>query len=241
MSSNSDEESLRFEDLRDDDESSLESSIASCPEEQSNSNLGDCESTVRESSLGSLWADSSVESPLLSDVECSGSQEEGAVTFEQDSAGFSLNSSCEVDLPEFAMERRQLVMIADHSRETTCISLESEDSGDNFGSSSDFGVLLHLPPSPIILERTKNHMTVQVFGTLGSAPGVKGRSNNNVGADTINFDKQFDVLHAIACPVQCLRYDGFMNEQVSHNSSEIQKDVAAGNCSSSIIESTHFR
>jgi hypothetical protein len=213
----SDEASLGFDDLGDDDESSLESSLASCPEEQQlNSNLEDSESsTVRErSSLGNLWSDSSVESPLLSDV---GSQRE--ITFED--SGFSLNSSsCEVNLPDFAMERRQqeeLIKITEHSRETTDISLESEDSsGSEFGSSSDFNVL-HLPPP----SRTKNRHMVQ---------GEDERSNNNLlGADAINFDKQFDVLH-IACPIQYLRYDGFMNE-VSHNSSEIQQDAGNGNSS----------
>lgn len=198
----SDEESLGFEDLGDDDESSLESSLASCQEEQPTSHSGDFESIVRERrSLDSLGADSSVESPLPSDSECCGSQR--VVTFED--LGFSLNSSCEVNYlpPDFATERGlQLVQITEHSRGMTYISIDSKDSGDEeeFGSSSDFGVL-HLLPQP---STTKNQM-LKVLLMPGStstsaAPEVDERSCSNLGADAINFDKQFDILH-IACPI----------------------------------------
>jgi hypothetical protein len=170
-----------------------------------------------------MWADNSVESPLPSDFEGSGSQR--AVAFED--SGFSINSGCELKLLDFAMERRQLLKITEHSRETTYVSLDSEDSANEFGSSSDFGVL-HLP----LPSRTNNHM-VQVFGTPDSVPGVDELSNNNSGADLFNFGEQFELLH-IACPIQDLRYASSMNE-ASNNSSEIQQD---GNGSASIIAST---
>lgn len=239
---NSDEESLGLEDLGDHDESSLESSLASCQEEQPASNSEDSESTVREeSSLGSLWADSSVESPLPSDGGCSGSQR--LVTLED--SGFSLNSSCEVNLPDFAMLRRQLVLNNNkiteqeqHSRETTYISLDSENSGDDgLGPSSDF-IVFHLPhPS-----RTKNHLLLKVsLGMPGrtstsASAGVNERFKNNLDADAINFDKKIDRFH-VACPIQDSHYDSFMND-VSHNSSETLQDGGNGSCScsSSIIE-----
>jgi hypothetical protein len=67
-------------------------------------------------------------------------------------------------------------------------------------SSSDFGVLLHLPPSPITLERTKNHRTAQVVGTLVSAPGVKGPSNDDLGANTINFESNLTRCMLLLAP-----------------------------------------
>jgi hypothetical protein len=113
------DEPLKFEYLQEDSsiESSIHNDLDSVEPEQSVV----LDSDHRETSLGSLWGESSVESPLLSDVEIYDDSGDWAMEMDLRPSGLpGLLASIQAATP--------LSKITEHSREATSVTYGDEDS-----------------------------------------------------------------------------------------------------------------